>query len=91
MEEKHGDAIEPEFPAPGPGLVARNGEARQKFCLKGDSFEGRDEKSVCYHIMPWPRKKTKRSKAKEARWGLVEGGLPWPVTTQVSPLSDNYE
>lgn len=91
MEEKHGDAIESEFPATGPGLVVRSGEARQKLCLKGGSFEeGRDEKSVCYQKVPQPRKQTKRSKAKEARWGLGEGGLPWPVTTRVSPLSDNY-
>lgn len=39
--------------------------------------------------MPQPRKQTKRSKAKEVRWGLGEGGCPLPVTTQVSPLRDN--
>lgn len=60
MEESHGGQrvpTEPEVPAPGPGIVAKKGEARGKFCLKEDSFEeGRDDKSVCYQIMPWPRR-----------------------------------
>lgn len=75
-----------QFPVPGPGLVARNGEARHSSALK----EGRDEKSVCYQVMPQPRKQMKRSKANEARWRLGEDGLPWTVTTRVSPVSDNY-
>lgn len=51
MEEKHGDAIEPEFSAPGPGLGDGEREVRQKFCPIGASSRGeRDDKPVCFQI-----------------------------------------
>jgi hypothetical protein len=68
MEEKHRDAIEPQIPVPGPGLVARSGEARQKFFLKGVSFEeGRDEKSVCYHSRQCHSLGSKRREVRQKR------------------------